>query len=318
MEGSKRRAKEMIWNTLKSRGFLSGYVLVILMLICSVCLQQKDILFPEIAGMAMGVMVFPVPHWIKKPLYLWLSPTIAAFLGTSLNGLSITPLSKLWLGFVIIVVLMHIFRVNFGPTIPAALLPIFLGLHDYVFAITTAVFTFVIMLAAFKLRKPEKLTPSGAQNFRKITDTVIISIILCLWIGLAFATNVEVIVVPPVFALIFEVFHTEKFSWKLIPPRLAVLTLTSLLAVGVYHLLPGSIVWVGVINVLITLILCMLFKTPVPVAFGVSLMPLIVPAWGSWGFPVGVFVTTGVLMCMSAAYRQIRNKQAIQQLTERS
>ncbi|NQX64205.1 hypothetical protein [Paenibacillus qinlingensis] len=309
----------MIWNTLKSRGFLSGYMLVILMLVGSVSLQEKEILFPEIAGMAMGVMVFPVPHWIKKPLHLWLSPTIAAFLGTSLNGLSLTPLSKLWLGFVIIVILMHLFRVNFGPTIPAALLPIFLGLHDYVFAITTAVFTFVIMIAAFKVRKPEQLTTAGPpQHFRKITDTVIISIILCAWIGLAFATNVEVIVVPPVFALIFEIFHTEKFNWKLVPSRLAVLTLTALFAVSVYHLLPGSIVWVGVINILITLILCMLFKTPVPVAFGVSLMPLIVPAWGSWGFPVGVFVTTGVLMCVSAGYRQLRNKQAIQRLSERS
>ncbi|OAS21576.1 hypothetical protein [Paenibacillus oryzisoli] len=301
----------MIWKTLKSRGFLSGYMLIILMLVGSVSLQQKEILFPEIAGMAMGVMVFPVPHWMKKPLHLWLSPTIAAFLGTALNGFSLTTLSKLWLAFVIIVVLMHLFRVNFGPTIPAALLPIFLGLHDYVFAMTTAVFTFVIMLVAYKWRKPDTLTPSGAQNIRNITETVIISIILCLWIGLAFATNLEVILVPPVFALIFEVFHTEKFNWKMIPSRLVVLTLTALFAVSVYHVLPGSIVWVGVINVLITLILCMLFKTPVPVAFGVSLMPLIAPEWGSWAFPIGVFVTTGVLLGMSAAYRQIRNKQAM-------
>ncbi|MDR6550251.1 hypothetical protein [Paenibacillus qinlingensis] len=184
---------------------------------------------------------------------------------------------------------------------------------DSLFAITTAIFTFVIMLAAYKWRKPETMTPGAPQQFRKITDTLIISIILCLWIGLALATNLEVIVVPPVFALIFELFHTEKFNWRLIPSRLAVLTLTAIFSVGVFHLLSGSIIWVGLINVLITLILCVLFKTPVPIAFGVSLMPLIVPAWGSWAFPVGVFVTTGVLMSLSAAYRQLRNKQGIQQ-----
>ncbi|KRF13400.1 hypothetical protein [Paenibacillus sp. Soil787] len=298
----------MIWNILKSRSFLSAYILVILMLVAAVVLQQKDILFPEIAGMAMGVMVFPVPHWMKKPVHLWLSPTLGAFIGTSLNYLSLMPVPKIWFGLVIIVILMHIFRVNFGPTIPATLLPIFLGLHEYVFAITTAVFTFVIMFAAFRLRNPEKLS-GDPQHFRKKTDTVIITIVLALWIGLAFATRLEVLVVPPVFALIFEVFHAKEFTWKSIPSRLAVLTTTAILSVGVYHLLAGSIIWVGVVNVLITLILCNLFKVPVPVAFGVSLMPLIFPVWGTWGFPVGVFVTTGVLMCISAAYRQFKNKK---------
>ncbi|MGQ7887209.1 hypothetical protein [Paenibacillus sp. WC2504] len=302
----------MIWNTLRSKRFLSAYLLVILMLVAAVVLNQRDILFPEIAGMAMGVMVFPVAHWIKKPVHLWLAPTIGAFIGTALNELTLMTQPKILLGLVIIVILMHLFRVNFGPTIPATLLPIFLGLHDYVFATTTAVFTFVIMLAAFRMRKSENL-PEGSEKFRKKTDTVIITIILALWIGLAFVTNLEVIVVPPVFALIFEVFHTKNFHWKLIPPRLAVLTATAILSVGVLHLLAGSIIWVGVINVVITLILCKWFKTPVPVAFGVSLMPLIFPAWGTWGFPVGVFATTGVLMCISAAYRKLRNRQAVQE-----
>lgn len=300
----------MIWNTLLSKRFLSAYILVILMLVAAVVLQQKDILFPEIAGMAMGVMVFPVAHWIKKPVHLWLAPTLGAFIGTALNDLTLTSQSKILLGLVIIVILMHIFRVNFGPTIPATLLPIFLGFHDYVFATTTAIITFVIMLAAFKMRNSEKL-PDGPEKFRKKTDTLIITIVLALWIGLAFATNLEVIVVPPVFALIFEVFHAENFKWKLIPSRLAVLTATAILSVGVIHLLPGSIIWVGIINVVITLLLCKWFKAPVPVAFGVSLMPLIFPAWGTWGFPVGVFVTTGVLMCICAAYRQFRSRQAV-------
>ncbi|WP_219836893.1 hypothetical protein [Paenibacillus sp. R14(2021)] len=306
----------MTWNTLKSRSFLTAYILVILMLVGSIVLQKRDILFPEIAGMAMGVMAFPVPHWIKKPLHLWLSPTLAAYFGTSLNFLSLTPLMKIWLGLVIVVIFMHIFRVNFGPTIPAALLPIFLGLHDYVFAISTTVFTFLIMSAAYVVRSRAKL-PDGPQHFRKITDTVIITIILGLLIGLASVTNLNVLVVPPVFALIFELFHTEKFSWKQVPSRLAVLAITALLGVSVYHLLAGSVIWVGIVNILITFILCQLFKVPVPVAFGVSLMPLIFPAWGSWGFPVGVLVTTGVLMCICAAYRQIRDKPAAQVVIEK-
>ncbi len=229
----------MVWNILKSRSFLSAYILVILMLVGAVVLQQMDILFPEIAGMAMGIFVFPVPHWIKKPVHLWLSPTLGAFIGTSLNDFSLAPLMKIGVGLVIVVILMHVFRVNFGPTIPATLLPIYLGLHDYVFVISTGVFTFVIMLAAFRLRNQEKL-PEGLVSFRKKADTIIITIVLGLWIGVAFATKLEVLVVPPVFALIFELFHTEKFTWKLIPPRLAVLTITAILSVGVYHLLANN------------------------------------------------------------------------------
>ncbi|WP_161743617.1 hypothetical protein [Paenibacillus glycinis] len=278
------------------------------MLVGTVVLGQRDILFPEIAGMAVGVLVFPVPHWIRKPVHLWLSPTLAAFIGTAMNNLDVTPVVKLWIGLVVIVILMHVFRINFGPTIPAALLPIFLNLHDYVFAIATAVFTFAVMLAGFMMRKS---VDAPAGHFRKKTDTVIITVVLGLWIGLAAVTNLDVIVVPPVFALIFEVFHADKFPWKVIPSRLAVLTITAIAAVGVLHVLPGSIIWVGVINVLITLLLCKWLKAPVPVAFGVSLMPLIVPAWGTWGFPIGVFVTTGVLMSISAAYRQYRNRRAV-------
>lgn len=302
----------MFLNFLTSRSFFAAYILIVLMLIGSVFLKQQDVLFPEIAGMAMGVMVFPVAHWIKNPVHLWLSPTLAAFIGTTLNYLSMPVLLKLWIGLIIMVILMHIFRVNFGPTIPAALLPIFLGLNDYVFAISTAIFTFVIMLAAFKRRDPNKIQ-GGSQRFRNKKDTVIITSILALWIGIAFATNLVVIIIPPVFALIFEVFHTEKFAWKMIPPRLSVLTVTAIISVGVYHLLAGSIILTGMINVFITIILCKLFKMPVPVAFGISLMPLIVPEWGTWAFPIGVFVTTGGLMCISAAYRQSRSKQIILQ-----
>ncbi|AZN41399.1 hypothetical protein [Paenibacillus albus] len=304
------------WSFLKSKGFAAALILIVVMLVSAIGFDQRDILFPEIAGMAMGVMVFPVAHWIKRPIHLWLSPSLAAFLGTTLNYSHVTPLLKLWIGFVIIVILMHVFRVNFGPTIPAGLLPIFLGLHDYVFAVATTIFTFVIMLAAYRMKKQQKL-PDGAAKYRKITDTVIISIVLCLWIGLAFVTDTKVIVVPPVFALIFESFHAEKFAWKMIPPRLAVLTVAAVLAVAVCHLFPGSIVWVGIINVVITSVLCKLFKAPVPVAFGVSLMPLIFPAWGTWGFPLGVFITTGVLMCIVAAYRQYRSRQALKLSTRR-
>ncbi|MBE1442545.1 HPP family protein [Paenibacillus sp. OAS669] len=300
----------MVWNFQKFRRFLLAYTLVIIMLTGAVLLQQRDILFPEIAGIAMGVMVFAVPHWIKKPVHVWLSPTFAALIGTSLNILPLTPLLKIWMGFGIIVILMHIFRIHFGPTIPAGLLPIFLNLHDYVFVVTTGIFTFMIMLAAFRLRKPDKMS-GETSNFRKKMDTVVITIVLGLRIGLAFVTKLEIFVVPPIFALIFEVFHAKGFKWSLIPSRLAILTITAIISVGVYHLFAGSTIWVGVINVLITIIMCTLFKVPVPVAFGVSLMPLIVPAWGSWGFPIGVFVTTGVLMCFSAAYRQFRNKRDV-------
>lgn len=299
----------MLGYLLKARNIAAALLLIIIMLAGSIVLGQRDILFPEIAGMAVGVLVFPVAHWIKRPVHLWLSPSLAAFIGTAMNGLSVSPLVKLWLGFAIIVVLMHTFRVHFGPTIPAGLLPIFLGLHDYVFAISTSIFTFMIMLGAFHMRNQQKL-PNGPLHFRKKTDTLIISVILCVWIGIAFATKLDVIVVPPVFALLFEVFHAEKFPWRMIPPRVAVLTSAAIVAVFVYHFLPGSIIGVGIVNVAVTFLLCKWFKTPVPVAFGVSLMPLIHPAWGSWGFPIGVFITTGGLMCIAAAYRQFRTKQA--------
>ncbi|SFJ32976.1 hypothetical protein SAMN02799624_04090 [Paenibacillus sp. UNC496MF] len=295
----------MSGKRIQFKNVLVALLIIMLMLVCSLVLGQKDILFPEIAGMAMGVLAFPVADWIKRPLHLWLSPSLAAFLGTAMNDLNVSPLLKLWLCLIIIVMLMHLFRVHFGPTIPAGLLPFFLGMHDYVFAMTTTFFTFLIMLGALKMKKQEKL-PNAPQVFRRKTDTLIISVILCLWIGFAFAAKIQVILVPPVFALVFEVFHAQKFAWRRIPTPLALVTLTAMLAVVVYHVFSGSILLAGVVNVLIAFLLCKLFKAPLPVAFGVSLMPLIFPAWGTWLFPVGVFITTGVLMGITAAYRQIR------------
>ena len=61
----------MVFDFLKSRHFYSAYALVILMLVVAVVLGQRDVLFPEIAGMAMGVLVFPVPHWIRKPVHFY-------------------------------------------------------------------------------------------------------------------------------------------------------------------------------------------------------------------------------------------------------
>ena len=95
---------------------------------------------------------------------------LAAFIGTAMNNLDVSPVMKLWIGLAVDRHTDARIPGQFRADDPAALLPIFLDLHDYIFAIATAVFTFVIMLAAFMMRKADQ-APAGRFARRRIRSS---------------------------------------------------------------------------------------------------------------------------------------------------
>jgi hypothetical protein len=293
--------------TRQNFGFMVVILLTFVMLFVSKSTNDPTVIFPEIAGVAVGITVFRHEGWLTKPIHVWLATSLGALFGTGLNYFSLPLVYKLWVGIIVVVVLLHIFRSTFTPTISAALLPMFLNIKNFSFVISVLIMTFIVMVIVFKIKKTQ--TPKvDNSKFRNPRDTLFFTILICIWIGLAFYTGLKVAIIPPLFVLLFEVLHLGKFELRAIPSRVLLLTLTSLASVLTYHLLPYFIVLVGIMNIILTLILSRVLKVQMPVAFGVSLMPFVFNDWASWAFPLSVFVASSVLLSCAAAYKQLNQK----------
>lgn len=291
-------------------GFIGVVLLTFAMLLVSKLTNDPTIIFPEIAGVAVGVTVYRHESWLKNPVHVWLATSLGALFGTGLNYFSWPLVYKLWVGIIVVVVMLHIFRSTFTPTISAALLPMFLNIQNFFFVISVLIMTFIVMMVVFKIKKTQ--APKVANGiFRNPKDTLFFTILICIWIGITFYTGLKVAIIPPLFVLLFEVLHLEKFELRAIPSRILLLTLTSLISVLTYHLLPHFIVLVGIINIVLTLIISRALKTQMPVAFGVSLMPFVFKDWATWAFPLSVFVASSVLLSCAAVYKAAKAKGSV-------
>ena len=216
------------------------------------------LLFPELAALAYGVMTSPDGDWARARGHLFITPVIAAFIGTILSRYLGFGFGQICLSLATTVLCLSWLRSPIIPAISAGLLPVVLEIRtfDYPFAVGAA----ILMLIALRrlVSKPSEAV-AGRRNAWQAYPRH------GLYRYAAFIVSLAAISCLP--------------GWRLILfPPLAVIAFDRLV-LGTDHLWHGQVPVLFVIGTLNT-----------------GIAALLVSGWGATPLTVGASVAAGIML----------------------
>lgn len=297
----------------KVNSILAVLLLVITMYTAAVILPQKEIIFPELAALAVGTWVLGNHRWLHKPLHLCISPTLAAVTGIIIvHFLSQYQMIAILLAFVVVSVELSIIRSHVTPSISAAILPIFLKIDSIYYPLAVGVLTYIVAFPqhwSLLTSKENQIPPINNEllaynrNFLKWLSIYAGVILIAL---LAFLINWPFIIAPPLIVAFVEIMqHHEgtfvqhfKLFW-LVGCSAVLGTFSMIVLHNIMHL---SIVIVAAFSVIGVLLLFRFLKLSFPPAMAISLLPTIIPNEVLRLYSIEVFIGTFLFIFLSWIY----------------
>ncbi len=155
---------------MKTMHELPAILLVLAMFAAAEFTGQKEVIFPEIAALALGAWVMEKPPWQSHYLHFWLSPTLAALTGILIvRFFSYTPFFMIIGAFCLVVLQLKLFRSAILPSISAAILPIITHSDSWYYPLSVCVLTGTVAIGRRLLTRknsandslPEAGKPAG-------------------------------------------------------------------------------------------------------------------------------------------------------------
>lgn len=279
----------------KIKAPLAVLLLVIFMYVAAELINDKEIIFPEIAALAVGAWYVKKSPWQENPIYLWLSPTLAAMTGVGMLHFLPYPRELLISAtFVFISFQLYIFRSKVLPSISAAILPIVVNADSLFYILSVSVLSGIIAVGRgtinyFQARDaavPPPVSPSIVQEQtspggREFSHWLLLFLGVSIVAIVALRCHLLYMVAPPLIVAFIE-FTNPAGKLGQQPVRLFVLILcaavSGVLLLHLLHFRWGWPIWVAVSCVVLwSLFLFQRFKLVLPPAIAIALLPTIIP-----------------------------------------
>lgn len=130
------------------------FTLVIFMVAAAEFAQEKEIIFPEIAALAIGAWIAPKQVWLANRITIIILISINACLGVCISTFVPLPLYfKAMSGLFCAALSIILSRSTFFPAISACVLPIFLNTKGWIYSISAIAMTIIICCIQCLLEK---------------------------------------------------------------------------------------------------------------------------------------------------------------------
>lgn len=141
-------------NTIKIIKYLSAVLIITFMVGVSEILNEREIIFPEIAAIAIGAFIAPKFAWNTNYKRIFILICLSAVTGVLI--VKYIPLPIAWQGILAFFLSQVIFinsGTSFAPMISAMVLPVLLQTTSYVYIISAVALTLLILALRFILEK---------------------------------------------------------------------------------------------------------------------------------------------------------------------
>ncbi len=292
-------------------------LLVVIMFAIAGYTDQKEIIFPEIAALALGAWVMEKSPWESSNFNFWMSPTLAALAGTiimrSFPGFTLFMIAG---AFVVVAIQLRLLRSDVLPSLSAAILPIITSVDSWYYPLSVCLLSGTIALGRhitgdniYGASSTTADTPADGEepgNCGVVNALVYWSKLL---IGVSIVTAVALeshrlfMVAPP---LIVAFAECSKPNGSLRKKTLKIMILLTFAAfIGVFwleiicHILQWPI-WVFALLSLTSVFLSYHYlRLPFPPAAAIALLPAIIPAESIWSYPLHVSLGSAAFMAIS-------------------
>lgn len=279
----------------------------------------REILFPEIAALALGFWIMETPPWRGTRFAAWASPTLAALTGVLLQRyVSAPPLMLIGAAFVLVVLQLKLFRSTVFPSISAAILAIITHTTSWLYPLSVGALMAIICLGRFSLEalalKEASEEPPDRLDHQDAGDSVIHEITYWgkLLAGALIITTVALryhylfMIAPPLIVAFVEWSRPDQSLRKKPVRTLLLLFLAAFSGVLWLHLV-GSVfhgpLWIfSGLSLLSVFGLYRMLKVSFPPAAALALLPVLVPAADFWLYPLHVFMGGTLFFLMGICF----------------
>lgn len=277
---------------------------------------EQEILFPEIAAIAVGFFLAPKRAWQTNRVRVLILISVSAVMGLFISVFLPNPLwVKMSFAFILAQGILAVSGTSFAPMISAAVLPVLLGTKSGIYLAAAVSLTAMILIISWLLERfgfqeatvysplpfPDRIT------LRRVVLKCMLGII-CIY--LAVTLNVRFAVAPPMLVAFTEFMNPENKA-KDHPSRAVLLIGLCALAGAVCRLvftqrfgLPLTIS--AVIACVIMVVLLQRFAMFLPPAAALTVLALLIPAESVALYPVQVFGGIFVLMGLAVITNSLR------------
>jgi hypothetical protein len=289
---------------MKNMNILPALLLILVMFAVAEYAGQKEIIFPEIAALALGAWIMEKPPWGSSILGFWLSPTLAALTGVLIVRLfTYTPVFMIAGAFCIVALQLKLLRSSVLPSISAAILAIITRADSWYYPLSVCVLTGVVALGRHALNRrgarKNPGTPPGEPLPNRVENDDGNQSELVHWskllAGVLAVTAVAVVsghmfmVAPPLVVAFVELSKPGgilRDKWVKILALLAFAAFSGVFWFALIHTVLHLPLWIAACVSTVTVFLGYhILQLPFPPAVAISLLPTILPHDSLWSYP---------------------------------
>lgn len=294
-------------------------ILIVTGMVAAACrLDNKEIIFPEIAAIAVGGLVAPKLAWNTDKKRILLFITICAVLGVGIVKYFPGPV---WVQMVFAYLLSQLIYLcsgtTFAPMISAMVLPVMLQTKTVIYILSAVFFTTLILFFRFLLEQiDDSVTvpcikgcpPDSSDLLSVLTRTVLSAAVIFS----SLALDARFTVAPPLLVAFTEFSKSTSGARK--RPVKAILLIGASALIGAalrsvlcirFSVLPLCVT--AALTILAVLLLMKRMSMFIPPAGAVSILAMLIPEHAVLWFPVQI--TVGAALMMSMALLFFRKKQ---------
>jgi hypothetical protein len=279
---------------------------------------QKEIIFPEIAALALGAWIMEKSPWESTPLHFWISPTLAALTGVLIvRFFAYAPFFMITAAFCLVVVQLKLARSAVLPSLSAAILPVITHSDSWHYPLSVCVLTGMIAVGRMlnpndsgKMSVPANTVVSGDTTPSALDRRESVHWIKLL-AGVSLVTAVAVgfdhifMVAPPLIVAFVEVSKPGGTARKKAGRAMLLLVLAAFSGVFWLHLIHYSLhlqIWVSACMSTATVLLFYhALRMPFPPAVAIALLPTILPEHDIRAYPWQVLAGSAAFFTLSRA-----------------
>lgn len=258
---------------------------------------QREVIFPEIAALALGAWIMEKPPWSGSWCHFWLSPTLAALSGVLIvRCFSYAPLPMIAGAFCLVVLQLKLLRSGVLPSISAAILAILTHSESWLYPLSVCVLTGVIGLGYRFLPGQAVEKATGREN-RAVTDGSpaelvhwgkLLAALVCVS-SVAIGSGNPFMVAPPLIVALVELSKPGgrlRDRWVPILGLLIFAAFSGVFWFSLLHTTLGLPLWLNAcVSTLTVFFAYHRLRLPFPPAVAIALLPCIVPAESLWSYP---------------------------------
>lgn len=301
---------------------ISGILTVLVVAIMvglSELLGEREIIFPEITAIAIGLLIAPKRSWQVSRIRILILISVCSVLGLIISLFVPLPLwLQMSIAFIICQIILIFSKTSFAPLISAAVLPVMLGTKSIIYPVAAITLTGLILLCnllleKLKIKENEPCIPQPLPHRKDYIDLIIRSLTAIICITLAIKLNFYFAVAPPVLVAFTE-FTRQGCKVRQKPVKAVVMificALTGTVCRYILTVQLGLLLTFSAVTATVIMILILhLFKMYLPPAGALTILAMLIPEENLLLYPFEIF--TGISVFMVLALLLFRNKHKI-------